>query len=122
MGWLAFGKIQIEEYKENDQNIILGLFPYSVNYGDVANSNTAIVLNTSPKFHDYDVLWTEKCVNFYEDANKYFTFSSNVDVACNQDFLLVPNTAMGGSFGVAINADLNHWTFEFDYTTISNKI
>ena len=114
IGWPAFGEVEIVEPKGNDQNIIYVSPHYSVKYGDVANYNTTIVSNASPKFHDYDVLWTEKCINFYEDDNKYCTLSSNDDVAFNQDFFLIMNTTTGGPFGVAIDADFNQWTFEFE--------
>ena len=118
VGWPNCGEIDIMEHRGNDPNTIHGNLHYPGNSGGNANGNTTLISNASSGFHEYEVQWTESCVNFYVDGLEYHTFSNNDDVPFNQDFFLILNTAMGGTFGGAIDPNFVQSTFEVDYIRV----
>jgi hypothetical protein len=118
VGWPDCGEIDIMEHKGNEPNVIHGSLHYPGNSGGNANSNTTIISNVSAEFHEYEVVWTEACVNFYVDGEEFHTFTNSEDVPFNQDFFLILNSAMGGSFGGDIDPNFVQSTFEIDYIRV----
>ncbi len=118
VGWPESGEIDIVEHRGNDQNTIHGTLHYPGNSGGNANGDTTVIENASSVFHKYEVLWTESCISFYVDDVEYHTFSNNDNVPFNHDFFLILNTAMGGTFGGAIDPNFVQSTFEIDYIKV----
>ena len=48
----------------------------------------------------------------------FFTFANNSTLPFNQNFFVLLNLAMGGTFGGTIDAAFNNATFEVDYVRV----
>ena len=118
VGWPDCGEIDIAEHRGNDQNTIHGTLHYPGNSGGNGNGNSTVISNASSEFHDYEVQWTDSSINFYVDGMQYHTFANDSNVPFNQDFFLILNTAMGGTFGGTIDPNFNQSTFEVDYIRV----
>ena len=113
--WPNCGEIDILEHKGNNQDRIYGSLHYPGNSGGNSNTDSISVPNVSSEFHLYEVQWTESTINFLVDGQQYHTFSNNSNVPFNQEFFLILNVAMGGSFGGSIDSLFEQSTLEIDY-------
>ncbi len=118
VGWPDCGEIDIVEHIGNDQNTIHGTLHYPGNSGGNGNGNTISIPNVSTEFYNYEIQWTESSINFLVDGEQYHTFSNNANVPFNQDFFLLLNVAMGGTFGGNIDPSFEQSSMEIDYIRV----
>ena len=118
VSWPNCGEIDILEHKGNNQDRIYGSLHYPGNSGGNSNTDSISVPNVSSEFHLYEVQWTASNINFLVDGELYHTFSNNTNVPFNQDFFLILNVAMGGTFGGAIDPSFEQSTMEIDYIRV----
>jgi len=55
---------------------------------------------------------------FYIDGALYFTFANNNTLPFNQNFFVLLNLAMGGTFGGTIDGGFTTATYEVDYVRV----
>ncbi len=116
--WPACGEIDIMEHKGNEPDIIHGSLHYPGNFGGNANTNTALFAGTQTNFKVYKVLWTPNSIKFYVDNVLFHTFINNGSTPFNNNFFIILNVAMGGTFGGAINGSFTQSSMDVDYVRV----
>lgn len=119
--WPACGEIDIMEHKGNELNKIHGTLHFPGRSGGNADS-TVITPNTTAttEFHNYSIDWRADAIKFYVDGQLFKTFVNSASVPFNQNFFLIFNTAMGGTFGGTIDPNFVSSTFEIDFVRVYN--
>ena len=118
VSWPNCGEIDIVEHKGSDVNKIYGTLHYPGNFGGNAVGGTKVITGANSEFHVYACEWTALSIKFYIDGALYFTFANNSTLPFNQNFFVLLNLAMGGTFGGTIDAGFNSATFEVDYVRV----
>jgi beta-glucanase (GH16 family) len=118
VSWPNCGEIDIVEHKGSDVNRIYGTLHYPGNFGGNAVGGTKVITGANSEFHVYACEWTALSIKFYIDGELYFTFANNSTLPFNQNFFVLLNLAMGGTFGGTIDAAFNNATFEVDYVRV----
>jgi hypothetical protein len=116
--WPACGEIDIMEHVGNNQNQVHGTLHYPGNSGGNANGASTTVPTASTEFHNYTVDWSPTAIRILVDDTVYFTFPNTSTTPFNNDFFLILNVAMGGTFGGAIDPNFSQSTLEIDYVRV----
>jgi beta-glucanase (GH16 family) len=66
----------------------------------------------------YACEWTALSIKFYIDGALYFTFANNNTLPFNQNFFVLLNLAMGGTFGGPVDSGFTTATYEVDYVRV----
>ncbi len=119
-GWPACGEIDIMEHKGSDVNKIYGTLHYPGRSGGNANGATKVIPNVTTQFHKYGVEWTAAAIKISVDDVVFFTFANTTTVPFNQDFFMLLNVAMGGTFGGPVSTGFTDATMEIDYVRVYN--
>ncbi len=116
--WPACGEIDIMEHVGNQQDIIFSSLHYPGNSGGNAVTESINVPGVSDGFFVYTVEWTPSQIIFSVDDTVYHTFNHNVTFPFQNDFFLILNVAMGGTFGGNIDPSFTESTMEIDYIRV----
>ena len=119
-GWPACGEIDIMEHRGSELNKIFGTLHYPGHSGGNADGSTKIISNATTEFHKYSMEWSASFIKIYVDDQLYYTFSNSAAVPFNQDFFLLLNVAMGGTFGGSVDPAFTNGTMEVDYIRVYN--
>lgn len=120
-GWPACGEIDIMEHKGNELNKIHGTLHFPGRSGGNPDTTTVNPNTTATtEFHTYAIDWRADAIKFYIDDVLFKTFTNTSSLPFNQNFFLIMNCAMGGSFGGAIDPNFVSSTFEVDYVRVFN--
>ena len=132
-GWPACGEIDVLEWRAgyngatNDANTVgHALHSPARNGGNpVEPANRSSVTNPSTEFHTYAVVWTSNNMVFSVDGVDKATLTPpSADAAAfRQEFFLLLNLAMGGSYlgtnnATSISSSLADATYEVDYVRV----
>ena len=125
-GWPACGEIDVMEWRGNptsDANTVgHALHSNTRNGGDpVQPGSRSAVTNPSGAFHTYAVVWTSSNLVFSVDGVDTATLTPpSADAsAFQQEFFLILNLAMGGSYvGNTIASNLTTASYEVDYVRV----
>jgi beta-glucanase (GH16 family) len=121
VSWPACGEIDIMEHKGNELNKIHGTLHFPGRSGGNPDTTTVIPNTTaSTEFHNYSIDWRSDAIKFYVDGQLFKTFGNSASLPFNQNFFLILNSAMGGTFGGAIDPNFVSSTFEIDYVRVFN--
>jgi len=121
VGWPACGEIDIMEHKGNELNKIHGTLHFPGRSGGNPDTTTVTPNTTATtEFHIYSIDWRADSIKFYIDNQLFKNFTNTSNLPFNQNFFLIMNCAMGGSFGGAIDANFVSSTFEVDYIRVYN--
>jgi beta-glucanase (GH16 family) len=118
VNWPNCGEIDIMEHKGSDINKIYGTLHYPGNFGGNAVGGTRIISGATTEFHVYSCEWTALSIKFFVDGTQYFSFANNNTLPFNQNFFVLLNLAMGGTFGGPVDAAFNTATYEVDYVRV----
>ena len=118
VGWPACGEIDIMEHKGNDLNKIHGTVHYTGRSGGNPDGATKVISNATTEFHIYSLDWSASSIKFYVDNQLFHTVNNTSSLPFNQNFFLILNVAMGGTFGGAIDPNFNSASMEIDYIRI----
>ncbi len=118
VSWPNCGEIDIVEHKGSDVNKIYGTLHYPGNFGGNAVGGTKVITGANSDFHIYTAEWSATSIKFYVDDVLYYTFANNNTLPFNQNFFVILNLAMGGTFGGAVDAGFSNATFEVDYVRV----
>ena len=119
VGWPDCGEIDVMEHAGNNLNTIHGTLHYPGNSGGNGNGGTTTVGTATTDFHLYTVEWSPDEILFVvDDTVVYHTFVNDNTTPFNNDFFLIINLAMGGTFGGTIDPGFTQDTLEVDYIRV----
>ncbi len=118
VGWPACGELDIMEHKGSQLNKIYGTAHYPARFGGNADGGTKDILDATTAFHVYSMEWNATAVKFIVDGTVYHTVANNSSLPFNQNFFLIMNLAMGGTFGGAVDNSFSNATMEVDYVRV----
>jgi len=122
-GWPRSGEIDIMEHVGHIPDSIYGTIhteAYNHMLGTQKGSSIHIS-DAETAFHKYAIDWNEQEISFSVDDQIYYSFSKHKEEAStwpfDQDFYLIINVAVGGSWGGAMGVDPTIWPqkMEIDY-------
>lgn len=120
VSWPACGETDIMEYAGNRVNKITAALHYPGHSGGNPFGGNTTISNAETEFHIYSLDWRETYIKIYVDNQLFLSFANNSSVPFNQNFFLIFNCAMGGSYGGAIDPNFVSSTFEIDYVRVYN--
>ena len=118
VNWPNCGEIDVVEHKGSDVNKIYGTLHFPGNFGGNAVGGTKVITGANSEFHVYACEWTAVSIKFYIDGVLFFTFANNSTLPFNQNFFVLLNLAMGGTFGGPVDAAFTTATYEVDYVRV----
>ena len=117
-GWPACGEMDIMEHKGSELNKIYGTLHYPGRSGGNADGSTKIITNATTEFHIYSLEWTASFIKIYVDDLLFHTVANSPAIPFNQDFFILLNVAMGGTFAGAVDPAFTNSTMEIDYVRV----
>lgn len=120
VGWPASGEIDIMEHKGSDPNRIYGTLHYPGRSGGNADGLTTVIQNATTAFHIYALEWTASSIKISVDGTVFYTFNNTPSSPFNQNFFIILNQAMGGTFGGPVDPAFASATMEVDYVRVYN--
>jgi beta-glucanase (GH16 family) len=118
VGWPACGEIDIMEHKGSDQNRIYGTLHHPGHSGSNGDGATTVIANATTEFNVYAVDWNASTIKFSVNGNVFYSFNNNGSVPFNQNFFILLNLAMGGTFGGPVDPAFSQATLEIDYVRV----
>ncbi|HOZ85415.1 MAG TPA: family 16 glycosylhydrolase [Niabella sp.] len=118
VGWPACGEIDVMEHKGNEQNKIYGTVHYPGHSGGGSVGSTLMITNSATAFHVYAVEWNASSIKFFVDNQLFHTVVNNTILPFNQNFFIILNVAMGGTFGGSVSPSFTHAAMEVDYVRV----
>jgi len=116
--WPACGEIDIMEHKGNQLNKIYGTLHHPGHSGGNGDGSSLNITNASTEFHNYILEWSASTIKISVDTQTFFTFANNGSLPFNQNFFVILNVAMGGTFGGAIDPAVTSAAMEVDYIRV----
>lgn len=118
VGWPACGEIDIMEQKGSDINRIFNTVHFTGFSGGGAVGTSFLINNVTTQFHKYGIIWSSSSIQFLVDDVVTYTFSNTANLPFNQNFFLLLNMAMGGTFGGSIDPNFTNAVMEVDYVRV----
>jgi beta-glucanase (GH16 family) len=118
VGWPNCGEIDIMEHKGSELNKIYGTLHYPGRFGGSADGSTRQITNATTEFHVYTVEWNAATIKIFVDGQLYHTVNNSNSLPFNQDFFILLNLAMGGTFGGPVDPAFTNATYEVDYVRV----
>ena len=116
--WPSCGEMDIMEHLGNDLNKIYGTLHYPGRSGGNANGSTITIGNATTAFHKYALEWSATAIKISVDDVVFHTVANTAGLPFNQDFFIILNVAMGGSFGGAVDPAFISSMMEVDYVRV----
>jgi beta-glucanase (GH16 family) len=117
-GWPACGEIDIMEHKGNEPNKISSAFHYPGFSGGGAVTSNLTISNAATEFHVYKAEWTNSSIKIYVDDQLFHSLTNTSSLPFNQNFFILLNVAMGGTFGGTIDPAFSSAVMEIDYVRV----
>ena len=131
--WPASGEIDIMEYVGKETNIQSNIFKShsslhnSIYFQDLSNSGQTGSLNVNDieEFHLYSMIWSNNRIIFYVDNEEVLIYN-NLNTGFeqwpfDQQFFLILNLAIGGTWGGEVEPNIFPVEFEIDYIRVFQK-
>ena len=130
-GWPDSGEIDIMEHVGYQENIIHGTVhteAYNHIIGTQRGSDIDDFDDVTEEFHVYKIEWLPDQIRFYMDDEFYYLFNPSNSFACpsheqwpfDDDFYMILNIAIGGSWGgvMGVDNDIFPVAMEIDYVRV----
>ena len=117
-GWPACGEIDIMEHKGNEPNKIYSAFHYPGFSGGGAATSNITITNAATEFHIYKAEWTSSNIKIYVDDQLFHNLNNTTSLPFNQNFFILLNVAMGGTFGGTVDPAFSSAAMEIDYVRV----
>lgn len=117
--WPANGEIDFMEFKGSDPTLTQAAIHYPGHSGGNPAVKTTVIANASSEFHIYKTIWSPKTIRFYLDGALFFTFdNSDATLPFHENFYMLLNVAMGGTFGGSVDPSFTQSSMEVDYVKV----
>lgn len=120
VGWPACGEIDIMEHRGSELNKIFGTLHHPGHSGGNGDGSTIIISNAATAFHKYTLDWSPSTIKFSVDDVPFYTFANTASLPFNQNFFVILNVAMGGTFGGSVDPAFSSAALEIDYVKVYN--
>jgi beta-glucanase (GH16 family) len=140
-GWPKSGEIDIMEHVGYNPNVILGTLHTErfngtngrgVSTNSLINDGTLIAIDALNQFHTYGIIWNETSIEWFFDGyslgkvsysptkSQSYLYPTSVDWPFDQNFYIILNLAVGGTWGGAQGIDDTIFPTEFviDYVRV----
>ena len=119
-GWPFCGEIDIMEHGDLQPGLVSSaVHRDGPNGSPIYNRGEILLKNVSSQFHIYEVEWKADSIVFSVDGLAYHNFKTNTEMPFNQDFFIILNVAVGGSFvGNVIDPNFTSASMEIDYVRV----
>ncbi len=118
VGWPACGEIDIMEHRGSELNKIFGTLHHPGHSGGNGDGSTIFISDATTAFHNYILDWSATSIKIYVDTQLYYSFNNSAALPFNQNFFILLNMAMGGTFGGAVDPAFTTATLEIDYVKV----
>lgn len=118
VSWPACGEIDIMEHKGSEPNKIYATLHHPGHSGGNGDGSTITISNAATAFHIYTAEWTATSIKFSVDNILFYTFTNSASLPFNQNFFLILNVAMGGTFGGPVDPAFSSSMMEIDYVRV----
>jgi beta-glucanase (GH16 family) len=118
VSWPACGEIDIMEHKGSELNKIYSTLHYPGHSGGGGVGGTTTIAAATTQFHNYAAIWDASSIKFSVDDVVFFTAPNSNSLPFNQNFFVILNFAMGGSFAGAVDPSFVSATMEIDYVRV----
>ena len=118
VSWPACGEIDIMEHKGSSLNKIYGTVHHPARFGGNADGATKDITNATTEFHIYSLEWDATTIKFLVDGTVFHTVGNSSSLPFNQNFFLILNQAMGGTFAGPVETGFTNATLEIDYIRV----
>ncbi|PKK92630.1 MAG: glycoside hydrolase [Tenericutes bacterium HGW-Tenericutes-6] len=119
ISWPECGEIDLMEHVGHNENVVHFSLHSKTNYFHINNQPTKVVKkeNIVNEFHEYAMDWKEDEIIFYLDGIEQERFlkrkgAKSDEWPFNQDFYMIINLALGGTWGGAIDDSSFPITFQ----------
>ena len=119
-GWPACGEIDIMEHVGSQLNKIFGTLHHPGHSGGNGDGSTVTIANATTDFHRYGLVWSATTIQFLVDDVSFYTFPNTGGLPFNQNFFIILNVAMGGTFGGPVAPSFTSAAMEVDYVRVYN--
>lgn len=117
--WPGVGEMDIMEFAGNQPNRVSSALHFPGNSGgNYIGGDITDVTDATTEFHIYEVEWTADKITFLMDGVPHLEFDNDDSTPFQEDFFILLNVAMGGSFGGAIADDFQESSMEIDYVRV----
>lgn len=116
--WPGCGEIDIMEHVGNQQDKLFSSLHFPGNSGGDAVTREIEVPGISTDFHTFSAIWSPETIRFFVDDELFHTFTNNSSLPFDNDFFLIFNVAMGGSFGGNIASDFQESSMQVDWVRV----
>lgn len=118
VGWPDCGEIDIMEYAGNRVNKVTTALHHPGHSGGNPDQGFKMIANAESEFHIYTLEWTPSEIKIFVDNQQFFEFANSSSVPFNNDFFLIFNCAIGGTYGGAIDPNFTSSNFDIDYVRV----
>ena len=118
ISWPACGEIDIMEHLGRDLNKIYGTFHYPGRSGGNADGSSLTITNATTEFHIYSAEWSATTIKLLVDGRLIHTLNNSTSLPFNQNFFMILNVAMGGTFAGPVESSFVSSTMEIDYVRV----
>jgi len=113
-GWPQCGEIDVAEETGTNPNTVYG----TLHYVGGNPGSTVTVQNTDTAYHLYGLEWSPTEVRILVDNVVYFSFANTGGLPFNQNFFIILNVAMGGTFGGTVDPNFTSASMLIDYVRV----
>ncbi len=118
VNWPACGEIDIMEHKGSTLNKIYGTVHHPARFGGNADGATKDITNATTEFHIYTMEWDTSTIKFLVDGTVFHTVGNSSSLPFNQNFFIIMNLAMGGTFAGPVESGFTNASMEVDYIRV----
>ena len=116
--WPACGEIDIMEQKGSEPNKIYSTLHHPGHSGGNGDGGTTIITNATSDFHKYAAEWSPSVIKFSVDDVVFYTFNNAATLPFNNNFFIILNLAVGGSFAGTVDPAFTKAMMEVDYVRV----